>query len=75
MKIKLENGNKILEIDEVDENGLISFFYDTQQTGDIIKRMFFLTNQEAMKVIDFLINQTNEPKQNERYNKRINTRN
>lgn len=60
MEIRLQNGNKLLEIDEIDENELIYFFYDTERTGDTTSRSFFLTKQEAMKIIDFLINQTNE---------------
>jgi hypothetical protein len=60
MEIRLENGNKLLEIDEVDETERIYFFYDTERTGDTTARSFFLTKQEAMKIIDFLIIQTNE---------------
>ena len=60
MEIRLENGNKLLEIDEVDETGRFYFFYDTERTGDTTCRSFFVTKQEAMKIIDFLITQTNE---------------
>lgn len=60
MEIRLENGNKLLEIDKLDENDRIFFFYDTERTGDTTARSFFLTKSEAMKIIDFLITQTND---------------
>lgn len=54
MEIRLETGNKLLNIDEVDETGKIFFFYDTERTGDTIARSFFLTKEEAKKIVEFL---------------------
>ena len=54
MEIRLENGNKLLDIDEVDETGKIFFFYDTERTGDTIARSFFVTKEEAKQIVEFL---------------------